>query len=717
MAQHVPVLAGILFSLISFSVLASSTEVSATQSARSIAGVQKVIGMLNDMLATSKKEKNDEGIAFGKFTVWCEQETASLAKEITENGEAIEMLEAEIGKLTQEVAGLGDAIAELDGNVAKYNADVKSETVQREKDHAAFLEEEKDYSESVDALERAITVLSKQDYDRPALLQLSEDDKLPTEAKSVVTALLGMASAKADPTDYEAPEANAYEFQSGGIVDLLKKLLAEFTAKLGQCQKEEMNSKHAYDMVIADLTDSIENSEKEIEAKTIEKEQKTEKAAQDKKQLAATIADKEANEKLLKETETECAEKKLSFAEKQKLRAEEIEAIGKAIEILSSDDVSGNAEKYLALAQSPKSRSLVQAGSRNQGIRHQIYDFLSAEGRRKHCKGLTLLAEQISADPFAKVKKLIDDMITLLLEEAREDAKHEGFCDKEMGKSKITRNKLTEDIDGLDAAIEEGKATIQELADDTATLTKEVEELVKSMTEATDLRKSEKETNKITVEDAQAAQKAVAAATAVLKDFYEKAATATALVQAKTPNPRQWGLKTGVKMGTDEWNALANPNFKGKVDTGHKEDMQTFGESYDGQQDEAQYGVLALLEVIASDFANLEAETTATEAASQKAYEDFMAESKKNKSVKEKKIEMNNADKAAAEAKLQEDIADLKSTQDELLAAERYYKKLVPQCIDQGMTWDERVKARESEVASLKQALQILSQSDIATSA
>merc|ERR1712204_136307 len=102
-------------------------------------------------------------------------------------------------------------------------------------------------------------------------------------------------------------------FQSGGIVELLKKLGAEFTGKLGQCQKEEMNAKHAFDMMIADLTDSIENSEKEIEAKTVEKEQKTEKAAQNKKQLAATEADKAENEKLLKSTETECAEKKLSF--------------------------------------------------------------------------------------------------------------------------------------------------------------------------------------------------------------------------------------------------------------------------------------------------------------------------------------------------------------------------------------------------------------------
>jgi len=673
--------------------------------------------MLEDMSATAKKEKNDEEIAFGKFTVWCKQETASLKREIKQNGETIALLEAQIDKLTQDVAALGEAIEKLDANVAKYNADVKSETAQREKDHAAFLEEEKDYSESVDALDRAIAVLSKQDYDRPALVQLSEDDRLPIKAKSVVLALLGVSNEKADPMDYEAPEANAYEFQSGGIVELLKKLLAEFTAKLGQCQKEEMNSKHAYDMVIADLTDAIENSEKEIEDKTELKHQKTEEAAQDKKQLAATVADKAENEKLLKTTETECAEKKLSFAEKQKLRTEELEAIAKAIEILSSDEVSGNAEKYLALTQSRVSVSLVQAGSRNQGVRRRIHDFLAAEGSRKHSRGLTLLAEQISADPFAKVKKLIDDMITRLLQEAEEDAKHEGFCDKEMGKSKITRNKLTEDIDSLEAAIEKGKATIQTLADDTATLMQEVEDLTKSMGEATELRESEKETNKVTVKDAQAAQKAVAAATAVLKDFYEKAATATALVQAKTPNPRQWGLKTGVKMGTDEWNALADPNFKGKVDTGHKEEMQTFGETYEGQQDEAQYGILALLEVIQSDFANLEADTSAAEAANQKAYEEFMTESKKNKSVKAKKIEMNTSDKATAEATLQEDIADLKSTQDELLAAERYYKKLVPQCIDQGMTWDERVKARESEIASLKQALEILSQEDMATSA
>merc|ERR550514_1665414 len=341
-----------------------------------------------------------------------------------------------------------------------------------------------------------------------------------------------------------------------------------------------------------------------------------------------------------------------------------------------------------------------------EGVRH-VTDFLSSESRRLHSRKLGLLAEKVAADPFAKVKKLIDDMITRLLEEANAEAEQKGFCDKEIGTNKITRDKLTSEIDELDAAIEEGKATIMKLTDDIAKLTKEVAELDAAMEEATNLREAEKEKNAATIADAKAAQDAVQSATAVLKEFYEKAAQATALVQTSASVP---------KMGTDEWNALANPNFKGTVDKGHKEGMQTFGEKFTGQQDEAG-GVLAMLDVILSDFANLEADTTAAEAASQKAYEDFMTDSKRTKAVKSKNIEMFGADKVAAESKLASDTKDIKATQDELLAADRYYEKLVPQCIEKGVTYEERVKQREAEIESLKQALEILSSAGPATSA
>jgi len=650
-------------------------------SQRGMSGVQKVIQMLTDMSAKSKQEKKDAEVAFAKFSTWCSQEIPSLEGEISKSGEQIMVLGASIQKLESDVKTLGKDIAALNGKAAMAEADLKAEKDQRAKDHDEFLAESKDYAESVDALERAIAVLQKQAYDRTggqaALLQFSKSPELPEKARTILSAFVDTMGEDPDYSSYQAPEANAYEFQSSSIVDLLKRLTGEFKAKLSECQKEEMNSKHAHEMVVMDLADTVENAKKQIDARTIEKQRKAEDAAKDKKQLAATSNVKAESQETLQATKNDCSEHKVSYEEKQRLRAEEIEAINKAVEILSSPEVAGAAERHLTLAQlspSATARALVQiAGGQGNadgsaGINRRVREFLAAEGQRLHSQRLGMLVQQLATDPFGKVKKMIEDLITRLQEEGHGDAEHEGFCDKELGKSKITRAELSEQIDQLTAAVDDGKATITSLAQSSATLTQEVADLTKAVAEATALRQEESKTNAATLKDAEAAQVAVEAATAVLKEFYEKAGGA-ALLQVQQV-----------------------------------------------QQDAAN-GVLGLLEVIQSDFANLEANTRAAETEGQKAHETFLAESKKSKAVKERKIEMSKADQASAEAKLQEDTSDLKATQDQLLAATRYFDKLKPQCLDQGMTYEERTKSRQEEIASLRQALEILNGEDIATSA
>jgi len=579
---------------------------------------------------------------------------------------------------------------------------MKASTAQRAKDHAAFVAEEQDYSESADAIDAALVVIQKQQHDRPgssaSLLQVSESAAIPDKAKALITAFVGMMDSDSDA----APEANAYEAQGGGIVTMLKKLKDDFRGKLGQCQKEEMNSLHAFNMKYTDLKDSVENSNSDIEEKKVTKARKQEQAAMDKKELGSTIAVKAEDENTLKDTKVECDEKSMSFEEKQQLRTEEIEAIGAAIGILKGGDMqTGTAN--LALTQSKTSFAQLRGqnaeAEETANIHHKVTEFLAAEGNRLHSSGLTLLAEKFAADPFLKVKKMIDGMITRLLEEAHADADHEGFCDTEIGKSKVTRAKLTEDIDSLNAAIDEGKSNIMSLTDEVATLSKENAELDASRAAATSMRTKEKKQNNVVIADSKAAASAVAAATSVLKKFYEGASQATGLVQTGENRPT---------MGSDEWDALANPNFKGTVDKGHKDGMQTFGKQYNGQQDQAG-GVMAMLETIASDFNNLIADTSASETQSETAYDEFMTESKKNKAMKDRKISMDNADKAAAESKVQDDTKDLKGTQDELLVADRYYSKLVPQCFDKGQTFEEKQASRQSEISSLKQALQILS--------
>jgi len=240
---------------------------------QTVNAVAKIIQMLTDMSTKCKQEMMDEQVAFAEFQSFCAGGKPKLAKQIAKGGETIETLDAEIGKLGSDVSTLGEEIGVLQADVTKFEADKKAAEAQRVKDHASFVEESTDYAESVDALDRAILVMQEKNSNVPgaSLLQVTVNDKrLPAKAKSLISAFLGFD----DNDSFDPPEANAYEAQSGGIIEMLKKLKDEFREKLGQCQKEEMNSNHAFNMVKQDLVDSIDNANKDTEEKTGDKEAK-----------------------------------------------------------------------------------------------------------------------------------------------------------------------------------------------------------------------------------------------------------------------------------------------------------------------------------------------------------------------------------------------------------------------------------------------------------
>merc|ERR1719353_816394 len=104
---------------------------------------------------------------------------------------------------------------------------------------------------------------------------------------------------------------------------------------------------------------------------------------------------------------------------------------------------------------------------------------------------------------------MIKDLIVRLMEEANEEAEHKGWCDTELSTNEQTRKEKTAAVETLHA------------------------ETDKAVAEATAIREEEKATNEQTVKDSVEAQTAVAQALTVLKEFYEKAAEATALLQGK----------------------------------------------------------------------------------------------------------------------------------------------------------------------------------------
>jgi chromosome segregation ATPase len=307
-----------------------------------------------------------------------------------------------------------------------------------------------------------------------------------------------------------------------------------------------------------------------------------------------------------------------------------------------------------------------------------VSQFLQDQSRQLNSKVLAALAVRVADDPFKKVKKMIQDLIYRLMEEANAEASQKGWCDEELATNEQTRKAKSKEVDTLSSEIDALEAEIAKLTEDITELSAAIAELDKAMAEASELREKEKIKNTQTIKDAQDAQTAVAQALTVLKEFYAKAAEATALLQQGKQAP-----------------------------------PPIFEEPYKGMQGESG-GVVGMLEVIESDFARLESETKAAEAAAQAEYDEFMHDSELDKTAKEKDVEHKTVKKQDDQEALVTKKDDLESAKKELTAAMAYYDKLKPSCVDSGVSYEERVAQRKAEIESLQEALKILSGDAIA---
>lgn len=665
---------------------AAGTAAADRRQEEEVTPVQKVIQMLGGMLAKGKEEKHAEAVQFATYKQFCSDTEAEKTRAVQVADEQIESLKAGIQMAQTSAETLKNEVMELEAQTATWQADEKAAAKVRETERSEYLKVHQDYSDTIDAVTKAMQMLKSQAYNRKqasaeetsALAQVSVLQKVPEGTKRVLAAFLARSSSAEDPAD---GEAYAYEFRSGGVQEMLQKLKDKFIEERSQLEKEETNKRHAYELLAQDLQASVKNAEESVSAKTQQKAKELQKSSQMTGELTDTTSTRADDAKYLAEMTAICKQKAGDFEERQKLRADEIIAIDKAIEILSSDTVKGHAETYLpSLVQGQ--RALLQTASAGRSPNQmKAADYLSGRASELGSKVLSGLALRVSEDPFAKVKKMVQDLITRLQDQSVEEAQHEAWCKTELSTNEQVRTSRQTTIDRLHSEIDEKKSTVAKLASEITEHSQQLTDLDKTVADQTEMRTKEKAANEQTIKDAQEAQTAVSQAVTVLKEFYSSAAEATALVQRK---------------GRQE--PAAPAIFEG---------------AYQGMGTESG-GVIGMLEVIQSDFARLESETSAAEETSQNEHEKQMSDSAVLKAQLQKDVEHNTLTKQQAEQALVDLNNDLLSTEKELAAANAYYEKLKPSCLDAGSSTEERAQRRKEEIESLKEALRILNGEDIA---
>jgi len=637
--------------------------------ATAVSPVQKVIQLLGELKVKVQKDLAAEEKAMDEYSTYCDDEVTGKAHAIDIANREIEgysaVIEESTGKSTEYAAVLADSGSEI----AAKEQEVADAQKVRDTKSGDFKAAEAEQVDSIDMLSRAASVLKRE----LSFAQGAKGRKVSAQLKNAVGALSAIVNAAwVNPADAkkvlefvqeddlslaQQPQASSknYESKSGGIVATIEDMQDKAEEQLQGLRKEEMQSKFDFQMLAQSLNDSVTNLKKTVAEATTSKSSAEESKAKAEEDLSKTEQSKDADVAYKGKMTQECQNKAVEWEARQKSATGEQEAIAKASEILSSG------VKAFVQTGVKTTRVSAKVAVKQSDARMELVHALKKMGREYNSFALMQMANKAASDPFVKIRGLINSMIAKLEKQAQEEATKDAWCKEENSKSKTSRDAKIEKVDKYQTRIDKATATISTLKTEVAELSEQLQQAAKSLREATKLRTEEKSAYDVASKDYKESAEAVTMAMEVLREFYGSAA----LLQAAQPT-------------------FASANS----DSGN--------------------GIISFLEVAQSDFTRLLAEAEADEAEALKAYEELSQAGAVAKATKEAEVKGKTSEIKSLEVAVADTSSDLSTSSKELDAVMDYIEKLKDQCVSKAMTYEERKAKRDSEVAGLKSALEIL---------
>merc|ERR1712113_961312 len=319
-------------------------------------------------------------------------------------------------------------------------------------------------------------------------------------------------------------------------------------------------------------------------------------------------------------------------------------------------EAKSRAEELSALAEASfiqTTRSKLSHGS------FKVVRLIRDLAQKQNSEALMQLASRMSSavdskDSFTKIKGLISEMIARLEKEAGADATKKAYCDKELSETTAKKDEKSSEIAKLSTRIDRMVARSAQLKEEVAAIQNNLAELAKSQASMDKLRGEEK------------------AAFAASKAELEKGIT---------------GLKLAMKILND---------YYGSTEKAH------------AAAEGAASGIIGLLEVCEADFSKNLAQITSDEELAVSEYEQTSKDNEIEKTAKTQDLRYKTKESKDLDKFVGELTADRTGVQAELDAVLEYLSKIHSECDEVAETYANRKAHRESEIAGLKTALQVL---------
>mmetsp|Transcript_75524 Transcript_75524/g.119251 ORF Transcript_75524/g.119251 Transcript_75524/m.119251 type:complete len:697 (+) Transcript_75524:65-2155(+) len=648
----------------------------------------KVYELMSALEAKIIKEGEAEAKAFKEFFEWCDDASKNINYDIETGKKSQEKLTAKIAELSSDIEVGTSKIEELAGAIATNEGELKDAQAIRDKEAADFAVSEKELVDTVDTLDRAISIISTEMSKNPAALAQIDATSMTSlvQSLSVVVDAAGFSSSdrqklvalvqakeNSEESDVGEPAAAVYKTHSGGILDVLEDLKDKAEAELADARKAENTAKHNFAMMKSSLEDQMAFDTKNMNEEKAAKEAAAESKATAEGDLASTVKALKESEEALETANTDCMQTAADHEATVAARKEELNVIHTAEKILKESTGGAESQTY----------SFLQLSSRADLANSEVITLVKKLARDHHSAALAQLASRIGVvmryggkngdDPFTKVKGLISDMIAKLEKEAEAEATEKAYCDEQMAKTEAKKQDLDSTIAKLTSKIDQSAARSAALKEEVVELEKELAALAKMQAEMDKIRRETHETYSVAKADLEQGLTGVRKALGVLKDYYGGAAAM---------------LQSGAKIG-DAMQQPAKPEAHAKASG-------------------AGGSIIDILEVCESDFATNLAKEETEEADAQEEYEKTTQENKVSTAMKEQDVKYKTQEAVSLDKTISELSSDKETTSSELSAVLEYYGKIKERCIAKPETYEDRRARREAEIQGLKEALSIL---------
>jgi len=427
----------------------------------------------------------------------------------------------------------------------------------------------------------------------------------------------------------------------------------------------------------------------------------------------------EADRKFAADLETNCAAKAKVHEEEKAMRAQEVVALADTIKILNDDDALELFKKTLPSA----SASLMQMQTSSEGQLVQAKQLLSAVRERSELQhrphlDAILLALNGKKVGFAKIVKLIDDLVASLKAEQGDDDAKKDYCTVQLDQTKDKITGLTNSIGDTKAAVAEAKDGLAKVADEIVALKAGIGALDTALADATANRKAEAAAYQALVTSNTAAKELILFAKNRLNKFYNPK-------MYKAPPKRQ--LSEGDQIYVNQGGDIPTEAPGGIAGTGIEAFVQLTSERSDAapapppataaaytKNSQGSNGVIAMMDLLVKDLDQELAAAKVDEENGSQEYAQMAADSADKRRGDSKALLDKEAAKADLDGLVQKLSDGAKGLGGELSGATKYLASVKAECDWLLQYHDVRKQARADEIASLGSAKAVLSGADYA---